>query len=230
MARIAKLVGLPERVVRDERGRISRRVFAREIRRPEGEIVSLYDATVTRAAPPGSGGGYGSGAGDPVLDPAIAAYTAAFAVYAPRELGYRTLEPYRVLPRTVSRQWDWQGAQHGEGYGSALAALDAALLAHPTIKVLIVDGRYDLVAPYLLTRWLVDQMALPPAALARIRLRVYPGGHMMYMRPQSRALLARDAAAIYAAPVVAPAATPAAPLAKAPEAAAQKVAPAAAPP
>jgi hypothetical protein len=31
-------------------------------------------------------------------------------------------------------------------------------------------------------------------------LRVYPGGHMPYLRPASRAALAADAARLYAAP------------------------------
>jgi carboxypeptidase C (cathepsin A) len=34
---------------------------------------------------------------------------------------------------------------------------------------------------------------------ASIRLRVYEGGHMMYMRPDTRLLLARDAAELYRA-------------------------------
>jgi carboxypeptidase C (cathepsin A) len=40
---------------------------------------------------------------------------------------------------------------------------------------------------------------------AAIRLSVYEGGHMMYMRPQSRAALAADAADIFAPQSAAPA-------------------------
>ena len=32
----------------------------------------------------------------------------------------------------------------------------------------------------------------------RIKLHVYPGGHMLYTRPESRAALAHDVAALYA--------------------------------
>ena len=48
LARITSLVGLPEDVVRRERGRVSKEVFARELRKPQGEILSLYDGTITR--------------------------------------------------------------------------------------------------------------------------------------------------------------------------------------
>ena len=66
--------------------------------------------------------------------------------------------------------------------------------------MLIANGRYDLVTPYLSSRWLVDQLGVPPVLRAGIRLRVYEGGHMMYMRPDARRLLARDTAELYAAP------------------------------
>jgi carboxypeptidase C (cathepsin A) len=207
IARIADLVGLPVDIVRRYRGRVPDRVFARELRRAQGEILSLYDATVARAA---GANPSDDDAGDAVLGPAIAAYTAAFDSYAPEGLGYRTERPYRVLPRDVSRQWNWDGARGpdgagGGGLGLALSSLEKTLLAHPGTKLLIANGRYDLVTPYLASRWLVDQLGLTAAARAAIRLRVYEGGHMMYMRPQSRAALAADAANIFAPQSAAPA-------------------------
>jgi carboxypeptidase C (cathepsin A) len=202
IARIAAMIGLPAEVVRRERGRVSSQVFAHKLRRAQGESLSLYDATVTRAARPDL---RNDDAGDPVLDPAIAAYTAAFDSYAPEALGYHTEQPYRVLPRDVSRQWNWDAASEGAGgLGLALSSLEKTLLAHPQTKLLIVNGRYDLVTPYLASRWLVDQLAVPAAVRANIRLRVYDGGHMMYMRPQSRAALAADAADLFASATAAP--------------------------
>ena len=201
-SRVARLIGLPDDIVRRERGRVPNRVFARELRRAQGEILSLYDATVARAA---GANPSDDDAGDPVLGPAIAAYTAAFDSYAPEGLGYRTELPYRVLPRDVSRQWNWDGARGGEGgLGLALSSLEKTLLAHPGTKLLIANGRYDLVTPYLASRWLVDQLGLPAAVRSAIRLSVYEGGHMMYMRPKSRAALAADAADIFAPQSAAP--------------------------
>ena len=203
VARLAGTIGLPDEIVRRARGRVPSQIFTRELRRPQGEILSAYDATVARAtgADPAE-----DHAGDPVLDPAVAAYTAAFDSYAPEALGYRTEQPYRVLSRQVSSQWDWDGARGGEGgLGLALSSLEAVLLAHPETRLLVVNGRYDLVTPYLASRWLLDQLALPASVRQRIRRRVYEGGHMMYTRPQSRAALAADAAEIFAAETAAPA-------------------------
>jgi len=202
IARVAHLIGLPAEVVRRQRGRVPSGVFARQLRRPEGEVLSLYDGTVTRAAGADPRAGR---AGDPVLGPAAAAYTAAFDSYAPEALGYRTEQPYRALSREVSQDWDWDGVRGDEGgLGLALSALQDTLLAHPQTKLMIANGRYDLVTPYLASRWLVDQLSVPAAVRRRIRLRVYEGGHMMYMRPLSRAALAADAATLFTAPVTAP--------------------------
>jgi len=198
IARVAQIARIPTEVVRRYRGRIPRNIFAREIRRDHGEAVSLYDGTVTGPAGPDGGDGAG-GARDPVLPPAVAAYGTAFNAYLSEALGVHTDQPYRVLPRDISQQWNWQSERQHGTEGLAMSSLEAALLDHPATKVLIVNGRYDLVTPYFGSRWLVDQLEVPAATRAGIQLRVYDGGHMVYMRPKSRMLLARDAAELYGA-------------------------------
>src|SRR5207302_7426668 len=150
IARIAQLIGLPDEIVRRARGRVSNHLFARELRRAKGEILSLYDGTVTRptAADPSA-----DHAGDAVLDPAVAAYTAAFNAYAPDALGYHTELPYRVLPHEVSREWNWDAARDGEGgLGLPLSAPGSTLLARPATTVLIGDGSCALGARSLVSR------------------------------------------------------------------------------
>jgi carboxypeptidase C (cathepsin A) len=195
IARVAGIIGLPELLVRRYRGRVPNYVFAREILRDRGERVSLYDGTIARPAPADDREG-----ADPLLDPVAAAFGSAFNAYVADALGYRTDRPYRVLAGNVSRQWNWGNERQEKGQGLPMASLEAALLAHPATKVLIANGRYDLVTPYLSSRWLVGQLQVPPAIRDAIRLRVYEGGHMLYLRPASRAALAQDAARLYAAP------------------------------
>ena len=194
ISRVAEIAGVPEYIVRRYRGRIPRNVFAREIRRNQGEEVSLYDSTVARPAGPEDGGG-----GDAVLQPAVAAYGTAFNAYLADVLGVHTDMAYRVLPREISQQWNWEGERQHGSMGLAMSSLEAALLEHPATRVLIANGRYDLVTPYLTSRWLVDQLEIPAETRAGIRLRVYDGGHMVYMHPAARSQLARDAAELYGA-------------------------------
>ncbi len=84
------------------------------------------------------------------------------------------------------------GAREGQdGLGLALSGLQTALLDHPKTKVLIANGRWDLVTPYFASRWLIDQLAIPSSVRDAIHVEVYDGGHMMYLRSQSRQALAR---------------------------------------
>lgn len=195
IAKVAKTIGLGDDTVARERGRVSNTMYVREARRGQHEILSLYDGTVKRAT---RGNPWDDEAGDPVLVPATAAFTAAFNAYAPDTLGYRTELPYRVLPHEVNREWNWDDTAKGEGgLGLALTDLERALLAHPQTRVLIVNGRHDLVTPYLASRWLIDQLSLPPAVRQAIRIKVYDGGHMMYLRHDSLAALSHDAADLF---------------------------------
>jgi carboxypeptidase C (cathepsin A) len=195
ITRVAGIVGLPAAIVHRYRARVPNHVFADEILRSRGEMVSLYDGTIVRQAPSDQ-----HDRQDPLLRPVAADFGTAFNAYAVDTLGYRTAQPYQVLSGDVARHWDWQGERQEGGPGLALTALEAALLTHPGTKVLIANGRYDLVTPYLSSRWFVDQLQVPAAVRAQIAVRVYPGGHMMYLRPASRAALAADAARLYAAP------------------------------
>ena len=196
IAKVAGMIGLPEDIVRRERGWVGKEVFAHELRRSQNEVLSLYDGTITRAAP---GNPWDQNAGDPVLDNGIAAFTAAFNAYAPDWLGYHTDLPYRVLPFSINRQWNFDGAREGQdGLGLALSGLQTALLDHPATKILIVNGRWDLVTPYLASRWLMDQLNIPASVRDAMRIKVYDGGHMLYLRPPSREALAADVAALVA--------------------------------
>jgi carboxypeptidase C (cathepsin A) len=195
IAKVAGMIGLREQIVRRYRARVPNYVFARDILRDRGERVSLYDGTIARPAPAER-----RDSPDPLLGPIAAAFGSAFNAYAAGELDYRTDQPYRVLAGDVSQQWNWEGERDEGSRGLPMQSLQEALDAHPTMKVLIANGRYDLVTPYLSSRWLIGQLQVPPATRAQIRLRVYPGGHMMYLRPGSRAALEQDAARLYAAP------------------------------
>jgi carboxypeptidase C (cathepsin A) len=196
IAKVADMIGLPADIVRRERGWVSGSIFTHELRRDQNEVLSLYDATIARPSPANP---WDPTAGDPILDNSISAYTAAFNAYAPDMLGYRTELQYRVLPRNIPREWGFEAARHGEdGLGLALSGLQTMLLEYPATKVLIANGRYDLVTPYFSSRWLVDQLAVPDKVREAIQLRVYEGGHMMYLRPASRDALSADAAAFFA--------------------------------
>jgi carboxypeptidase C (cathepsin A) len=185
-AELARYTGLEIDVVKRHYGRVAARTFTRAYERRTDRLLSNYDATVSMAKPREGGIRF-----DPILDGAVTVLEPAFGQYVRAELGYRTDLPYHLLNRDVSRSWDFGTSPTHQGYAGALDALQKARAQRPTLGVLIVHGYTDLVTPYTISRYLIDQ--LDPIAAARgIELRVYRGGHMMYLRPASRQALARD--------------------------------------
>ena len=65
------------------------------------------------------------------------------------------------------------------------------------LRVLVAHGMTDLQTGYMPSRYVIDH--LPERLRPQVMLKLYPGGHMMYMRSASRAALARDAEAFYRA-------------------------------
>ena len=71
--------------------------------------------------------------------------------------------------------------------------LRSVLALDPRLKVIVAHGFTDLVTPYFETKLLLDQL---PAFgdEARVKLEVFPGGHMFYSRDASRQVCARPSA------------------------------------
>jgi carboxypeptidase C (cathepsin A) len=191
-AALARYTGLPADVIRSHYGRVSVRTFTREHQKRSDRVLSRYDGVVSTAVPRRSERHF-----DAILDGATSVLTPAFTQYARAELGYRTDLSYELLNRSVSGHWDYGTTPTRQGFAGMLDELQRARTHNPGLGVLIVHGYTDLVTPYAVSRYLVDQ--LPPIDKARpIEVKVYRGGHMMYLRPASRAALTKDAHAFYA--------------------------------
>ena len=193
-ARVAELTGLDPELVRRMNGRIDIRTFVREIGRAEGKVGSLYDANVTAYDP------YPSAAraswDDPVLDGSMAPLTRAAVDYYGRELGFRVdNRRYELISSEVNRAWSWG---RGQSLPESASALREALAADRHLKVLVAHGATDLVTPYMESKLVLDQL---PAFgdPDRVRLAVYPGGHMFYSRDASRAAFTADVRKLYGA-------------------------------
>jgi carboxypeptidase C (cathepsin A) len=197
---VAKFSGLPRELVDRLQGRIPLNVFVKEFRRADGRLVSRYDGSVSGADPfPTSLTPRG---GDAVLRGTIAPFTSGFVDYARDELGFRTDLSYHLLSNEVSNKWDWRsggsGGFGGGGYAGSLDELREALALNPQLHVVIAHGMTDLVTPYFASRFLIDQ--LPKLGdTPRVTLKLYPGGHMMYLRAASRSRLHQDASELYRA-------------------------------
>ncbi|HUB97479.1 MAG TPA: septum formation initiator, partial [Stellaceae bacterium] len=193
-AKLATLTGLPEDTVAHWRGRIPLEAYVSTVHQSNGRVVSIYDATVSGPDPnPLNERAHD----DPILDGTIAPFTSAFVTYARNELGFKTDLPFVLLSHEVSRKWDWGGDRGLFQAPGSSGDLRRALALDTQLKMLIAHGVDDLETPYMMSRYIRDHM---PAPLAdRVTLKLYQGGHMLYLRASSRQRLHDDAAAFYGA-------------------------------
>ncbi len=193
--KVAELIGLPKDVVERHLARIEPQLFIKEFDRSQGEVLSRYDGSVGGPDPnPSSSWPRGP---DPVLDATVPLWTAAFIQYAQNDLGYKTDATYRLLNRDVRSKWDFGTSPTHQGYAGVIDDIQDARAVNRSLGVLVAAGYTDLITPYLAASFLVDQ--LPPLQGAiPIEVEDYAGGHMLYLRPDSRRALKEDAEAMYA--------------------------------
>lgn len=193
---VAHFTGLPEPLVERWNGRVPVSAFVKEFRRPQGQLMSRYDGSYGGADPdPRSL----TPDDDPILNASIAPFTQAFVAYARDELGFKTDITYELLNSQVSRSWDWHDGESGGRHSlGASAALGRALALQPKLHVLIAHGLTDLTTPYMMSRYVAEHLP-NDGTKERIQLKLYSGGHMMYLRDGSRHQLHDDAQAFYGA-------------------------------
>lgn len=181
---VATHSGLPLDVITKERGIPA--PSAHDVRSRDGRLYSLYDGTLS-VADPFPEGVDNSDSPDPVLSGFGRAYGTAFEQYAATTLNFHTDLSYELLSMKVNGAWDYRG--DGELIARQIPVLRRLLALNPTLRVFIANGYYDLACPFASSRWVAEHI---PVGRNRIGLHLYPGGHMLYTRPESKAALARD--------------------------------------
>ena len=191
---VARLTGLPVEIVRRNFARIPPSLFIKEFDRANGQVLSRYDGSVSGPDPnPASAWPHGP---DPVLDSTVPLWTGAFVQYAQEELGYKTDMTYRLLNREVRGKWDFGTRPTRQGYAGVLDDIQDARAANRGLEVFIATGYTDLITPYLAPAYLVNQLT-PLQGASPIVIEAYAGGHMLYLRPDTRRALKTDVEAMY---------------------------------
>ena len=189
-AKVADLTGLDPVLVRRMNGRVDIGTYLREVHRAEGKIGSVYDSNVTAYDPfPASPD---QKSNDPLLDTLIAPTTSAMVDFVTNQVGWKVDGRYNALSFDVNAKWDRDNSD------SPVTDLRKAIAIDPKMAVTIVHGWNDLSCPYFGSRLLIAQMP-GYGTTDRIRLHMYPGGHMFYARPDSGAALRHDIMSAYGA-------------------------------
>lgn len=190
--RVSAITGLDGALTTRLRGRVGLGAFLREYARAQGKILAPHDASLEAYDPEPEK--YRSHWLDPGIDGINAPLTSAAVDLYQRRLGWTTEFRYELLNHEVNKAWNWNHGPDKEN--ESASALRRLLALDPNFRVLIAHGLTDLVTPYYAAQLLIDQIPDfgPPG---RIKLAVYPGGHMHYSRDDSRKALRRDARALF---------------------------------
>lgn len=190
VARVTAYTGLPAEDVRRMGGRIDSRAFLRALYRDQGKLGSWYDSNVTAFDPyPWAPD---QQTGDPILQGILAPTTSAMVDFVTREVGWKIDAHYEALSTAVNEHWEKNWFTSIE----SASDLRQALAIDPKLKALIVHGYNDLSCPYFQSKMVAAQIPAMGSA-DRLQVKIYPGGHMFYSRPDSQAALRRDVMSVY---------------------------------
>ena len=120
----------------------------------------------------------------PFYDPTGSAtqppFTSVFNNYLRTELGYKTDMPYYTFaPSAGFEKWDWGSAIRG--FPDTASALRQAIVKNPYLKILVMEGYYDLATPYFAANYTIDHLDLPQKYHSNISYATYESGHMVYL-------------------------------------------------
>ena len=191
--RVGGMIGIDPALVAVNRGRVGEAVFANNLLASRGLVLDLYDGTQATEKPmPAKRDEYG--ASPRSLSILTGVLQPPLMDYLQKDLGYVTDRPYLVLNFEVSMLWNRKSTM------GTPSDLEIALAQNSDLKALVVHGYHDLGANYFLSRYVLEQALVTPSARQRLSFHTYTGGHMFYLRKQSRAELAADVRKFFEGP------------------------------
>jgi carboxypeptidase C (cathepsin A) len=175
VGQLARYIGLRPEVIEAHNLRIDVPTFTHELLLDQKLRTGRLDGRFTSPDPDN----------ERLYDPTSAAilppYTSAFNNYLRTELNYKSDMPYKVFAWDEGsfQKWDWGNAV--EGFPSTAGGLRSAMIKNPYMKILVMEGYYDLATPFAAADWTMDHLNLDAKYRQNISYATYGSGHMVYI-------------------------------------------------
>jgi carboxypeptidase C (cathepsin A) len=65
---------------------------------------------------------------------------------------------------------------------------------NPDLRVLVLNGLYDLATPFFASEYMISHLGLPTELRGHVETKYYPAGHMMYIQEASLTQFKADVA------------------------------------
>lgn len=167
--------------------RVTNREFFQELLRDVGETVGRLDGRFTGVNEDLLAQNAFT---DPQSDAISGPYIAAFKDYLYNELG--APRDWTYMTSTGGRdnfKWDWRHrgniAWNAQVAISTLPDMTSAMKRDPNLKILILNGYYDLATVFYGVEYSINHMGLSPELKDNIIMEYYEAGHMMYTHEPS---------------------------------------------
>ncbi len=188
--------GLPKDYILQANLRIQEGEFTQELLHNQRETVGRIDARFKGFTfdPLSQYADY-----DPLFPAVSPAYTAAFLNYIHTDLNFGKDMDYSVLTGLFSK-WKWKhSAPSGERQFVVNTSVDLAYAIdlNPYLKVLVMQGYFDLATPFLATEYTVSHMNLSKQLRSNVEIKYYQAGHMMYIHKPSLEKMKQDLDGFY---------------------------------
>lgn len=195
--KLAQYTGLSKQVIDENNLRIDVGTFDHYLLLDQRLRVGRLDGryALPEAGFPGSRGNQGGS--DPASTATTPPFTMAFHNYMRTELNYKTDMPYFTSARDSGMfLWSSTGSTPApggnQGFQETITPLRAAVVGNPFLKVLVMEGFYDLATPYFQAEYTIHELNLPPNYQKNISYARYWSGHMVYLEQKAHAKLQHD--------------------------------------
>ena len=197
---MSQLTGLSTDYILRSNLRVQPNRFQRELLRDRHQVIGRIDSRYVGTEPDnvGEGADY-----DPQGSAITGAFVGALNDYLFRDLGYKTPLTYRpnnygaVFSGGDGWSFSHKSPDGRQDLADTSVDLASAMRQNPRMKILSVNGYFDLATPFHGAEYEFKHMALEPQLQANIRYTYYPAGHMMYVDPVSARQLKSDLTAFY---------------------------------
>jgi len=187
---MSRLTGLSKEVIDEANLRINVEKFTHYLLLDRKLRVGRLDGRFTGPDPQGP---LDTRFYDPTEPAILPPYTSVFNNYVRTELGYESDMPYYVFADNAGlEKWDWGPA--GRGFPDTATALREAMVENPYLKVLVLEGHYDLATPYFAAEYTMDHLDLSPKYRANISFGFFEAGHMVYLPAEGQKKMKEDVA------------------------------------
>lgn len=185
--KVARYSGLTPDFIEQANLRVSDQRFRKELLRDRGVTIGRLDGRYTGMDADAAGE---TQEYDPSNQALGGPYTALFLDYVRRELKWESDLPYF----TSGQVQPWDYSPYSNRYLNMVENLRSAMARNPFLKVLVANGYYDFATPFAATEYTFDHLGMEPSYRARVTMKYYEGGHMMYIHPALLRQLKRDVA------------------------------------